>query len=138
MLYKIGVIGGGNIGGALVQELARRNLAKNAALVDIKEPDLARGKCLDISEGQPIINSDVHLMGSKTYEVLEGSDIIINTASVPRTVRPDGTIPTREELLTINLNITDKVCEGIQKYCPDATIISIANPLCAIILLLPL
>jgi len=133
MLYKIGVIGGGNIGGSLIQELARRNLAKNAALVDIKEPDLAKGKCLDVSEGKPIINSDVELLGSRTYEILEGSDIIINTASVPRTVRPDGTIPTREELLTTNLKITDTVCKGIKNYCPGATIVSIANPLCAIL-----
>jgi len=133
MQNKIGVIGGGNIGGVLVQELARRNLFKKVALIDVKEPDLAKGKCLDISEGEPVIGSDVILEGSKTYEILEGAEIIINTAGVPRTKRPDGTIPSREELLATNLKITDVVSEGIKKYCPDAIIISIANPLDAIV-----
>ncbi len=133
MLDKIGVIGGGNIGGVLVQELVRRRLARNVALVDVKEPELAKGKTLDIAEGSPVIRSDVKVEGSKTYEVLDGADMIINTAGVPRTTRPDGTIPTREELLATNLKITDIVSEGIQKYCAGAMVISIANPLDAIV-----
>jgi malate dehydrogenase len=52
---------------------------------------------------------------------------------VPRTKRPDGTIPTREELLATNLKITDLVAAGIQKNCPDAIVISVANPLDAIV-----
>jgi len=103
------------------------------ALVDIKEPDLAKGKALDIAEGSPTIGSDVKSSGAKEYNVLEGAEIIINTAGVPRTTRPDGTIPTREELLATNLKITDAVSEGIQKYCPKAIIISVANPLDAIV-----
>ena len=39
----------------------------------------------------------------------------------------------REELLSINLKITDDVSGGIRKYCPDAIILSIANPLDAIV-----
>lgn len=133
MLNKIGIIGGGNIGGVLVQELVRRRLARHVALVDVKEPDLAKGKTLDIAEGSPVIRSDIKLEGSKTYEVIDGADLVINTAGVPRTTRPDGTIPTREELLSTNLKITDMVSEGIEKYCPGAMIISIANPLDAIV-----
>ena len=133
MLNKIGLIGGGNIGGVLMQEIARRQLSRYVALVDIKEPDLAKGKALDIAEGSPTIGSDVKSSGAKEYNVLEGAEIIINTAGVPRTTRPDGTIPTREELLATNLKITDAVSEGIQKYCPKAIIISVANPLDAIV-----
>jgi len=130
---KIAVIGGGNIGGVLVQEIVRRKLARYVSLVDIKEPDLAKGKCLDISEGLPIVSSDVVVEGSKEYSIIEGADMVINTAGVPRTARPDGTIPTREELLATNLKITDAVSEGISKFCPNAIIISIANPLDAIV-----
>ena len=133
MLNKIAVIGGGNIGGVLIQELVHRRLARSVALVDVKGPELAKGKCLDIAEGSPVISSDVRVEGSKEYDVIEGADLVINTAGVPRTTRPDGTIPTREELLTTNLKITDAVSAGIQKYCPQATIISIANPLDAIV-----
>lgn len=133
MLNKIAVVGGGNIGGVLVQEIVSRKLARNVALVDVKEPDFAQGKCLDIAEGSPVIGSDVNVMGSKTYDVIEGADIIINTAGVPRTTRPDGSMPTREELLGTNLKITDFVSEGISKFAKNAIIISIANPLDAIV-----
>jgi malate dehydrogenase len=133
MLNKIGLIGGGNIGGVLMQEVVQRKLAREVALVDIKEPELAKGKALDIAEGSATLGADVKSYGGKEYDVIEGADLVINTAGVPRTTRPDGTIPTREELLTTNLKITDAVSDGIKKYCPDAYIVSVANPLDAIV-----
>ena len=133
MLKKIGVIGGGNIGGVLVQEIAKRRLARSVGLMDILPPDFAKGKCLDIAEGTPIVALDVDVDGAKDYSVLKGAEIIINTAGVPRKKRPDGTIPTREELLKTNLNITAQVAAGIQEFAPDAMVISIANPLDAIV-----
>ncbi|NQS98857.1 MAG: malate dehydrogenase [candidate division Zixibacteria bacterium] len=133
MLNKIGLIGGGNIGGVLFAEIAKRRLAKRIGLIDVKPPDLAKGKALDIAEGSPTIMADFDYDASKEYDALEGSDLVINTAGVPRTKRPDGTIPTREELLATNLKITKSVAEGIQKYCPEAIIVSIANPLDAIV-----
>lgn len=133
MLNKIGLIGGGNIGGVLAQEIVSRRLARTCALVDVKPPELAKGKLLDIAEGTPVIGTDCDFVGGKEFDVLEGADIVINTAGVPRSVRPDGTFPTREELLDINLKITDSVSEGIGKYCPEAIVISIANPLDAIV-----
>jgi malate dehydrogenase len=133
MLNKIGLIGGGNIGGVLMQEIVKRQLARSVSMVDIKEPELAKGKALDIAEGSSTIGSDVVSDGSREYDVLKGSELVLNTAGVPRTRRPDGSIPTREELLQTNLKITDAVSDGIKKYCPDAIIISIANPLDAIV-----
>jgi len=149
MLNKIGVIGGGYIGGVLVQEIAQRGLAREVGLSDpapfvnpndpperqevAAKQSVARGKCLDISEGLPTIRSDVRCVGSKDYSAIVGADLIINTAGVPRKARPDGTFPSREELLTINLKVTKQVAEGIKQSCPDATIISIANPLDAIV-----
>jgi malate dehydrogenase len=133
MLNKIGLIGGGNIGGVLAQELVQRRLARTVALVDVKGPDVAKGKCLDIAEGTPIVGRDVVFEASKTYEVLKDADLVVNTAGVPRTVRPDGTYPSREELLAVNLKITDAVAGAISEYCPNATVISIANPLDAIV-----
>lgn len=133
MLNKIAVIGGGNIGGVLVHEIVARKLARNVALVDVKEPDFAAGKCLDIVEGSPVIGADVRAKGAKVYDVIEGAEMVINTAGVPRAARPDGTLPTREELLATNLKITDFVSAGIAKFAPTAIIISIANPLDAIV-----
>ncbi len=133
MINKIGLVGGGQIGGVLVSEIVSRRLARNIGLVDVKPPDLAKGKCLDIAEGMPTINRDVNFQASKTMSALKGSDFVINTAGVPRTVRPDGTFPSREELLATNLKITDAVAAGIKKYCPKAFVISVANPLDAIV-----
>jgi malate dehydrogenase len=133
MVGKIGVIGGGMIGGVLAQEVPRRRLARTLALVDIMPPDLAKGKCLDIAEGSPVIGFDAVMEGGKGYEVLAGAEIVINTAGVPRKPKPDGTLPSREELLAINLKITDQVAQGIKTYCPQAIVISIANPLDAIV-----
>jgi len=133
MLSKIGIVGAGNIGGVLVQEIVRTRLARAVALVDPVPPDLAKGKCLDIAEGTPILGVDVKFEAGKTYDVLKGSDLVINTAGVPRKPRPDGSIPTREELLATNLKITDAVAAGIAAFCPKAIIISVANPLDAIV-----
>jgi len=133
MINKIGLIGGGNIGGVLMQEIVQRRLAREVAMVDIKEPELAKGKALDIAEGTSTIGANVKTIGSKEYNILQGSDLVINTAGVPRTKRPDGSIPTREELLATNLKITDAVADGIKKYCPKAVIVSVANPLDAIV-----
>ena len=149
MLKKIGLIGGGYIGGVLTQEIVQRRLAREVGLSDpapfvnpddpperqevVAKQSVAGGKCLDISEGTPTIGCDVRCVGSKDYSALAGAELIINTAGVPRKARPDGTFPTREELLTINLKVTKQVAEGIKEYCPDATIISIANPLDAIV-----
>jgi malate dehydrogenase len=149
MLDKIGVIGGGWIGGVLVQEIVRRRLAREIGLSDpapmpnpeaspeiqatTNKQSVAKGKCLDIAEGTPVISSDVKVVGSKDYSALAGAQLIINTAGVPRKARPDGTFPSREELLTINLKVSNSVAQGIKSQCPDATIISIANPLDAIV-----
>ncbi len=149
MLKKIGLIGGGYIGGVLVQEIARRRLAREVGLSDpapFVNPDdppeqqetsrkqsVAKGKCLDVAEGLPTIRSDVRVVGSKDYSALAGADLIINTAGVPRKARPDGTFPSREELLSINLKVTSSVAEGIKEQCPHAIIISVANPLDAIV-----
>ncbi|MGC8762019.1 MAG: malate dehydrogenase [Acidobacteriota bacterium] len=149
MLKKIGLIGGGYIGGVLAQEIAQRRLAREVGLVDpapmagpndpperqevLKKQSVAIGKCLDIAEGLPTIARDIKLVGSKDYSALQGAELVINTAGVPRKARPDGTFPSREELLAINLKVTIEVAKGIQQYCPNALIISIANPLDAIV-----
>ena len=149
MLKKIGLIGGGYIGGVLAQEIAQRRLAREVGLVDpapmpnpndpperqdvVKKQSVSIGKCLDIAEGLPAIGRDIKVVGSKDYSAIEGADMIINTAGVPRKARPDGTFPSREELLAINLKVTIEVAKGIQQYAPNAMIISIANPLDAIV-----
>ncbi len=149
MLNKIGIIGGGAIGGVLAQEAASRMLAKHVGFVDPapfvnpndpperqevqKKQSIAAGKALDIREGLPILGKDVIFETSKDYSALAGAELVISTAGVPRKARPDGTFPSRAELLTTNLRIAKAVANGIKEFCPDATIINVANPLDAIV-----
>jgi malate dehydrogenase len=149
MLKKIGVIGGGYIGGVLTQEIAQRRLAREIGVTDpapmpnpsdpedrqavAKKQSVSIGKSLDIAEGLPVVSRDIKVVGSKDYSALAGAELIINTAGVPRKARPDGTFPSREELLAINLKVTLEVAKGIKEHCPNAMIISIANPLDAIV-----
>ena len=149
MLNKIGIIGGGWIGGVLAQECATRRLARNVGFVDpapFVNPDdpperqavsekqsVAKGKALDIMAGLPTIGSDVRFEAAKDYSVIKDAELVISTAGVPRKARPDGTFPSREELLTTNLRISKQVAGAIQEFCPKATIINVANPLDAIV-----
>jgi malate dehydrogenase len=103
MLNKIGLIGGGYIGGVLAQEIAERKLAREIGLVDpapfvnpsdpierqevTRKQSVAKGKCLDIAEGLPTVGCDVRLVGSKDYSAIEGAELVINTAGVPRKAR---------------------------------------------------
>ena len=130
---KLGIVGAGNIGGILLLEIAARKLARTIGIVDIKPPAVAAGKALDVAEGTPIINADVNFVASRDFSALEGCECVINTAGVPRAMRPDGTFPSREELLATNLQIADAVADGINTYCPDACLVNIANPLDAIV-----
>lgn len=149
MLNKIGIIGGGAIGGVLAQECATRRLAKIIGFVDpapMADPNdppekqavankqsISKGKALDMAEGLPIIGSDVRFDATKDYSGLKGAELVISTAGVPRKARPDGTFPSREELLKVNLRISKLVAAGIREYCPNAIIVNIANPLDAIV-----
>jgi malate dehydrogenase len=98
-----------------------------------RKQSVAKGKALDILEGGPIVFSDVKVQASRDYAVLEGSELVISTAGVPRKARPDGSFPSREELLATNLEITSTVAEAINAYCKGAIVINIANPLDAIV-----
>lgn len=149
MLNKIGIIGGGFIGGVLAQECAARKLARVVGFVDpapfvnpddppekqetAKKQSISKGKALDISEGMPVVGTDVKFEASKDYSALKGAELVISTAGVPRKARPDGTFPSREELLTTNLKIAKAVAHGIKENCPNAIVINVANPLDAIV-----
>lgn len=126
---KIALVGGGQIGGVLAQLSALRELG-DVVLFDIV-PDFPQGKTLDIVEASRVDGFDVSLTGSNDYTCLEGADMVIVTAGLPR--KPG---MSRDDLLTTNANIIKSVAEGIGKYCPAAHVIVISNPLDAMVTLL--
>jgi malate dehydrogenase len=125
---KIAVIGGGQIGGVLAQLVALRQLG-DLVLFDIVE-DMPQGKTLDIVEASRIDSFDVSLKGTNDYKDIEGSDIVIVTAGLPR--KPG---MSRDDLLTTNAKIMKDVAENVKKHAANAIVIIISNPLDAMVTL---
>jgi len=125
---KIALIGGGQIGGVLAQLIAQRELA-DVVLFDIVE-DMPQGKTLDIAEASRIDGFDAKLKGTNSYKDIEGSDLVIITAGLPR--KPG---MSRDDLLTTNAKIMKSVAEGVKENAPNAIVIIISNPLDAMVTL---
>ncbi len=125
---KIALIGGGQIGGVLAQLIAQKELA-DVVMFDIVE-DLPQGKTLDIAEASRIDRTDVVLKGTNEYKDIDGADLVIITAGVPR--KPG---MSRDDLLDTNSKIMKSVAEGVKEHAPNSIVIIISNPLDAMVTL---
>ncbi|MGB5287670.1 MAG: malate dehydrogenase [Ignavibacteriaceae bacterium] len=125
---KISIIGGGQIGGVLAQLIASRQLG-DLVLFDIVE-DMPQGKALDIAEASRIDGFDISMKGANDYKDIDGSDIVIVTAGLPR--KPG---MSRDDLLTTNAKIMQSVAENVKKHAPNSIAIIISNPLDAMVTL---
>ncbi|MBV5264694.1 malate dehydrogenase [Pinisolibacter aquiterrae] len=123
---KIALIGAGQIGGTLAHLAGLKELG-DIVLFDIVD-GVPQGKALDIAESSPVGGFDAALSGASSYEAIAGSDVIIVTAGVPR--KPG---MSRDDLLSINLSVMEKVGAGIKEFAPDAFVICITNPLDAMV-----
>jgi malate dehydrogenase len=121
---KIALIGAGQIGGTLALLAGQKELG-DVVLVDLFE-GVAKGKALDLQETRGVQRFDVNLTGGGTtdYGIIDGADVCIVTAGVPR--KPG---MSRDDLLKVNLDAISKVAEGIKKHAPNAFVIVITNPL---------
>ena len=122
MKKKIGLIGGGNIGGTLAYIIASKALG-DIVILD-RNKGYAEGKALDVEESLPIIKKDLSIIGTDNYKDIEGADLVIITAGVAR--RPG---MTRDDLLSVNADVMSTVAQGVKKYASDAFVIVITNPL---------
>lgn len=126
MRKKISLIGGGNIGGTLAYIIASKELG-DVVILD-RNKEYAAGKALDIEQSLPIMKKDISLIGTDDYADIEGSDLVIITAGVAR--KPG---ISRDDLLSVNADVIKTVAGGVKKYCPNAFVIVITNPLDAIV-----
>ncbi len=125
---KISIIGGGQIGGVLAQLIALRQLG-DVVLFDIVE-DMPQGKTLDIVEASRIDGFDISIKGTNNYKDINGSDIVIVTAGLPR--KPG---MSRDDLLTTNAKIMQTVAENVKQHAANSIAIIISNPLDAMVTL---
>ncbi len=123
---KIALIGSGMIGGTLAHLIGLKELG-DVVMFDIAE-GLPQGKSLDIAQSGSVEGFDCALRGANAYADIEGADVCIVTAGVPR--KPG---MSRDDLLGINLKVMEQVGAGIKKYAPNAFVIAITNPLDAMV-----
>ena len=123
---KIALIGAGMIGGTLAHLIGLKELG-DVVLFDIAE-GIPQGKALDIAQSGGVEDFDCTLKGTNSYADIEGANVCIVTAGVPR--KPG---MSRDDLLEINLKVMQQVGEGIKQYAPDSFVIVITNPLDAMV-----
>lgn len=130
---KITIVGAGNVGATAALWAAKRELG-DIILLDIpKTGDMPKGKGLDLFEAAPVEGFDARVTGTTDYADTAGSDVVVITAGVPRMKRPDGTYPSRDELLAINTNIVKDVASNAAKHSPNSILIVVSNPLDAMV-----
>lgn len=121
---KITVVGAGAVGATCADNIARRQLAQEVVLLDIKE-GLSEGKALDMFQTATLNGFDTKITGSTNdYEKTKGSEVVVITSGIPR--KPG---MTREDLIGINAGIVKGVAENILKYSPKAVIVIVSNPM---------
>jgi malate dehydrogenase len=123
---KIALVGAGQIGGTMALLIAQKELG-DVVVVDIAE-GVPQGKTLDIMQGRPILNSSVTLTGTNTYDPIEGADVVIVTAGLPR--KPG---MSRDDLIDVNAKIIKDVAANIKAKAPNAFVIVVTNPLDAMV-----
>jgi len=126
MRTQIALIGGGNIGGVLAEQIVARELG-DVVLFDVIE-GMPQGKALDIAEGAPLFGSDARVVGANDYRDIAGAKLVIVTAGLAR--KPG---MSRDDLLAKNLEIMKSVAQGVKQHAPDAHVIVISNPLDAMV-----
>lgn len=121
-INKVTIIGAGHVGGTAAQRLAEKEIA-DVVLIDI-QPDLPKGKALDLAETAPIYGYNVRVTGSAGYEETLDSDIVVITSGLPR--KPG---MSRDDLLRVNAKIVKEVTEKAVAKSPDAILLVVSNPL---------
>ncbi|MBC7903492.1 MAG: malate dehydrogenase [Gemmatimonadaceae bacterium] len=121
---KVTVVGAGAVGATCADNIARKALAEELVLLDIKE-GLAEGKAQDMMQTAALLGFDTRITGSTNdYSKTAGSDVVVITSGLPR--KPG---MTREELIGTNAGIVKTVAENILRHSPDTIIIVISNPM---------
>jgi malate dehydrogenase len=119
---KVTVVGAGNVGTSVAQEVARRDYA-DLVLVDIIE-NLPQGKALDLNEAGPVLGYEPTLVGTNGYQETAGSDVVVVTSGKPRAPGMS-----RDDLVTTNEAIVGAVTRAAIEHSPEAIVLVVTNPL---------
>jgi malate dehydrogenase len=125
---KVTVVGAGFYGSTTAQRLAEYDIFETVVLTDIVDGK-PEGLALDLNQSRPIEGFETKVVGVTTgpggegYEAIEGSDVVVITAGLPR--KPG---MSRMDLLGVNAKIVRGIAENVAKYAPNAVVIVVSNP----------
>ncbi len=119
-MSKITVIGAGNVGATIANNIVTMGIAHEVVLVDIAK-EKAYGEAMDIYQGVSFCAPAVVRSGD--YEDAAGSDIVVITSGLGR--KPG---QTRLELAQTNVNILKQIAPQITATAPNALYVLVSNP----------
>ena len=117
----ISIIGAGRVGSVSAFNILRMRIA-DVTLVDVQD-GLAEGEALDLIQSSPAIEFDGKINGTTKISDIEGSDLVIIAAGVPR--KPG---MARPELLDQNGSIVSALIGEVVRYAPRSKILMVTNP----------
>ena len=117
---KITVIGAGNVGATIANDLMVQGIASEIVIIDINEKK-AKGEALDVYQGSPF--QVPAIVRSGDYDDAAGSDIVIITCGMAR--KPG---MSRLDLAQVNVNIIKDVAGKVVPHAKDAIYILVSNP----------
>lgn len=120
---KIAVIGAGHTGATTALLMAQKQLG-DIVLLDLPETvNPTKGKALDMLEASPIQRFNAQITGTSRYEDIEGADMVIITAGIPR--KPG---MSRDDLVNTNAKVMKSVAEQIKQFAPNSIVLVLSNP----------
>ena len=119
-MSKISVIGAGNVGATVANDLMIQGVASEIVLIDVNKKK-ATGEALDIYQGAPFHSPAIVRAGD--YPSIKGSDIVVITCGMAR--KPG---MTRLDLAQTNVNILKDVAANAVKHAPNAIYVIVSNP----------
>ena len=75
--------------------------------------EFRQGKALDLVQSSPVNGFDAHFTGTNSYDAIDGANVCIVTAGVPR--KPG---MSRDDLLGINLKVMEQVTPASRNMRP--------------------
>jgi len=107
------LVGAGQTGGTLAH-LAGSHRNSATSFCSTLPRAFRRAKVLDLVESSPVDRLDARYKGANDYRDIEGADVVIVTAGVPR--KPG---MSRDDLVDINLKVMESVGNGRRQYAPE-------------------
>jgi malate dehydrogenase len=121
-MQKVAIIGAGRVGETTAQILAEQETCREVVLIDIRE-DVPQGVALDIFQTAPFFEFDTRVTGSNDPASMQGAEVVIITAGVPR--KPG---MSRSDVLDTNVAVIDGIIDDLLRYAPEAIVIMVTNP----------